>query len=91
MFSVPRPEFITVSPQSVLLSQFLDQNDKDSRKNMTSELAAPLSPMNEPAGKAIGFFEQGLFTGGGIVVASALTGLALVVRYTGPIIMKKIR
>ena len=91
MVSSPTPEYIASSAQDAFLSLILDKNDKGSTKKLQAELSSPLSPMNEPAGKAIGFFEQGLFTGGGVVAVSALTGLAVALRYGAPAVMKRFR
>jgi hypothetical protein len=91
MFSIPSPEYITPSPQSSLLTRLLDKNDKETQAKIKAEMSTPLSPMNEPAGKAIAFFEQGLLTGGVVVLVFAITGLAFVVKYVGPAVMKRVR
>lgn len=91
MFSSPRPEYVTPSAQNTLLSQILEDNDGNSQLRMIAEISSPLAPMNEPTGKAIGFFEQGLLTGGGVAVASIIIGLAVVVRFAVPVVMRRLR
>ena len=91
MFSSARPEYITTSTQHTLLRQILDESEKSAQSKMAAELATPLPPMNEPAGKAIGFFEQGLMTGGGVVVVCAVAGLTVMVKYVGPAVLRRFR
>jgi len=54
-------------------------------------LQAPLPDMKQPAGKSIGFFEQGLFTGVVIEATILLSLVAVSARYAVPAIIKRIR
>jgi len=76
MFSVPRPQFTSPSkssshdPASSILS--FNQKDKASIKDIRKLALKPLKPTGQGKGEAIGFFEQGIITGGmvlfGVVV-----------------------
>jgi hypothetical protein len=90
MFSTPSPEHVKQPSQHSILTQLLDSPNKETVAKVNVEMSASLSPLNEPAGKAIGFFEQGLLTGGAVAVVSALTALLLTARYVGPAIMERV-
>ncbi|RDL31060.1 Uncharacterized protein BP5553_09849 [Venustampulla echinocandica] len=91
MFSTLSPQYITQSSQHSILSQLLDQDNRAAQAKINAEISAPLPPMNEPLGKAIGFFEQGLLTGGVVAIVSAVTGLAFMTKYAGPSVIQGVR
>jgi hypothetical protein len=76
MFSVPRPQFTnapkstSLNPASKILS--FDSKEKVSMKEIRKLAVKPLKPTGQGKGEAIGFFEQGIVTGGlilfGVVV-----------------------
>lgn len=77
MFSTLRPQYIAISPQSVLpISQILYVNSKISTKEVRKLAVTPLKPTGQGKGEAIGFFEQGIITGAtilfGIVVPTTI-------------------
>lgn len=84
---MPSPEHVTPSVQHSLVAQLLDQDSPEIMARVKSEMYAPLSSINEPTGKAIGFFEQGLLTGGAVAVVSAIALGTLIVRFAGPVIV----
>ncbi|KAK4942426.1 hypothetical protein LTR10_017873 [Elasticomyces elasticus] len=89
MFSRPSPEQVSISPQHDLLVRFLEANSRESQSQTENELTQPLPPMNEPSRNAMGFFEQGLVTGGVLGLASILTAVTVMVRYGVPAIRRK--
>jgi len=89
MFSRPSPEQVTASSEHHLLVKFLDSNKREGQSQTDNELGQPLSPMNEPSSNAMGFFEQGLVTGGVLGLASILTAVTVVIRYGVPIMRRK--
>lgn len=76
MFSVPRPQFASPSkptahdPASNVLS--FNSKGKVTTKDIRKLALKPLKPTGQGKGEAIGFFEQGIITGGlvlfGVVV-----------------------
>jgi hypothetical protein len=86
MFTVSRPQYIQLSPDSLILGLALASGASKGPDSYTGmavsgssirKLAmAPLPPLKQPAGKAIGFFEQGLRSG-----AVALVGVLAAVGY----------
>ena len=95
MFSTPRPEAITVSPRSTLLGEALDHGtdlQKLSKgKKEKALLDVSLKPMKEPDGGAgPGFFEQGILTGGSILLSTIAAGLFVGIRYVAIPVVKKV-
>jgi hypothetical protein len=78
MFSVSRPQFVSSPsskskyPKSATNILSFKEEDKISIKEIRKETLEPLKPTGQGKGEAIGFFEQGLITGGivllGVVV-----------------------
>ena len=67
MFSVPRPQFISSAPLrfgSASKTSSLEQEGQVSAKEIRKEAMKPLKPTGQGKGEAIGFFEQGIITGG---------------------------
>jgi acyl-CoA reductase-like NAD-dependent aldehyde dehydrogenase len=86
MFSVPRPQYITTSPELFSVSaKILDNMNHTSEKAMRSLATAPLAPTGQGKGFAIGFFEQGLLTG----AAVALTVVVPAISYGTYVIGRK--
>ena len=86
MFSMPRPEQITISPRSALLAEVIDRNEEPAKvvgkgKIEKALLNVSLKPMNEPEGGAIGFFEQGILVGGSILLTTVGTVIYLGTSY----------
>ncbi|PYH96517.1 aldehyde dehydrogenase PutA [Aspergillus ellipticus CBS 707.79] len=66
---VPRPQFVTESSSTALVRTILDATASKA-SNAWSEALVPLPPIGQPEGKKIGFFEQGIITGGVITLFS---------------------
>jgi hypothetical protein len=84
MFSVSRPQYIS-SPSSISKSKksnpvysllTFDQTDRISTKEIRKEAMKPLKPTGQGKGEAIGFFEQGIITGGVILFGVVVPTLA---------------
>ncbi|KUI56751.1 Aldehyde dehydrogenase, dimeric NADP-preferring [Cytospora mali] len=71
MFSVPRPQFVEKPPDVLRkVEELLSGTSKEVTASTLREAAAkPLPPTKQSDNKAVGFFEQGLFTGAGIVAS----------------------
>jgi ABC-type branched-subunit amino acid transport system ATPase component len=91
MFSTPCPEYITQYPQPSVLTRLLDEPNREVMAAIKAEMSASLSPLNEPTGKAIGFFEQGLLTGLGVAVVAAVVGSGYLIGYVSPVIIRRFR
>ena len=91
LFSSETPEFIHPSSRSILLQEALDGVNAASRQRIREQTLRALTPMGQPPGYAIGFFEQGLLVGATILGASTVMSLALVGAYAIPAVMKRLR
>jgi len=79
MFTVSRPQYIQLQSDSLILGPALAAGGPKGPDIYTGvgvtassirKLAmAPLPPLKQPAGKAIGFFEQGLISGAVTILA----------------------
>lgn len=65
MFSQPKPQ--RVKPSTTLSTSVHDQ---------LKAALQPLDPVNQPLGRAVGFFEQGIFIGLGVTFFVVLPGLS---------------
>ena len=86
MFSLSRPEQISISPRNAFLAEVLDRNEELGRvvgkgRTEKSPLDVSLKPTNEPEGGAIGFFEQGILVGGSILLTTVGTAIYLATSY----------
>lgn len=94
MFSIPRPEYANParSPISEHLTALL-QDGKQQSASIVSKLsqATQLKPLNEPQGGGIGFFEQGIITGGTLLLSTIVGGTAIAVRYGYPYLVRMLR
>ena len=97
MFSRPSPELIrsisTITTDNALAERIFDGKTatKDDVERLKAFMRSPLPDMKEPDGKAVGFFEQRLFTGLAIEGTIAVGVLALCARYAVPVLMRTIR
>ena len=91
MFSSPRPELINFPDQSKTLAKILDHDDFNEKRQISNKALQDLPPMGEPAGTAVGFFEQGLLTGLVVSVTSIVAMLVVSKIYVLPAIVARIR
>lgn len=106
MFSFPSPELIgppsSATSSSSLSSgptgcekledSFLEASvtPKAMVEKMRVSIQTPLSSMQQPSSKSIGFFEQGLFTGMAVHGLVTVSVLAVVARYAVPAVMRRL-
>lgn len=90
MFSSPSPEYITQSSEHPLLSQLLDEHSNEATSKINGATSASLLPISEPAGKAVGFFEQGLLSGAAIAAVSAITAVGIMIKLLGPAVVRRL-
>ena len=93
MFSIPHPElFKHTSTFTSDLVALLD-GDKSSQPGKKSEKLQEVSlpPIKEGTGPPVGFFEQGLFVGGGVVLSTIIVTSVVTVKYVAPAVMRRIR
>lgn len=95
MFSVAQPEYLSVTAESRRLASFIDQSNGDSGKTSTIKLlnspSLALPPMDEPVGGAIGFFEQGIITGGSILLSTVVLSAVVAKVYLFPTLLQRIQ
>lgn len=90
MFSSPSPERFIFPKAEANYTKFLDGQAKRSDiDKIKSDIHKPIADMNEPKGNAVGFFEQGLFTGMAVEAALVVSALIVCARYALPKIIKK--
>ncbi|KAL4803139.1 Aldehyde/histidinol dehydrogenase [Aspergillus unguis] len=80
-FQLPRPQFTTQSPTASLVQKILD-NPASERTKAWTEAISPLPPTRQKNGPRIGFFEQGIITGGTITLTSFVAVVSTVGWYT---------
>lgn len=94
MFSVPHPEFVDTAHSRISehLTALLPGGTHQSTSSVTKlSQVTQLKPLNEPQGGAIGFFEQGLITGGSLLLGSIVVGTVTVIRYGYPYLVRMVR
>jgi len=91
MFSKPRPEYINFTSISKTIGDLLDTGDAKAGRKLREEAQKSLPPTGQRAGKAIGFFEQGLLTGVTILATTTITGVAVVGIYLVPKLIRRLR
>ncbi|EAW20800.1 uncharacterized protein NFIA_113300 [Aspergillus fischeri NRRL 181] len=82
LLQVPRPQFVTETDNSALVKSILDPSDATRSANAWREALAPLPSTGQRPGWKIGFFEQGLITGGVITLAMLAATVSTVGWYT---------
>jgi hypothetical protein len=87
MFSIPAAEFVGSDESSGRLAQVL-YSEGEGGKVQCEET---LPPTDQPQGGAIGFFEQGLLTGGVILLTGVIGTATLLGIYAVPAVMKRLR
>ncbi|KAJ6094584.1 hypothetical protein N7467_002097 [Penicillium canescens] len=78
-FELPRPQLITPIPSSV---QVILDNNASKADTLWREAIAPLASTKQRPGFKIGFFEQGIITGGLITLASLVATVSTLGYYT---------
>jgi hypothetical protein len=86
MFSLPKPEYISYGAKEVVLSKVLDDNDATEAALLRKAAENLDVKVKQPAGNAIGFFEQGIILGGSLLLTTIIAGNVVVWRYGVPAI-----
>lgn len=79
---VPRPQFVTQTNNSGLVKSILDPSNTTISTNAWREALASLPSTGQRPGWRIGFFEQGIITGGVITLAMLVAAVSTVGWYT---------
>ncbi|KAF7588817.1 hypothetical protein BBP40_005171 [Aspergillus hancockii] len=72
LFEVPRPQVVNRSANTVLARTLLEANTSKSDSGV-NEFLSPLPTIDQRPGHKMGFFEQGIVTGGLITLTSLIT------------------
>lgn len=86
MFSVPRPQFVEKPPAVFRkVEELLSGSSKSTVTTSTLREAAikPLPPTKQSNNTAVGFFEQGLLTGAGIILSIVLPAVGYSTYFLG--------
>ncbi|KAJ5622652.1 hypothetical protein N7528_005884 [Penicillium herquei] len=81
-FQLPRPQLITVPAAAVATQTILSSTNTIKSDALWRESIAPLPSTNQRPGHKIGFFEQGLITGGLITLGSVIATVSTLGYYT---------
>lgn len=85
MFSVARPQFVEKPPANFQKAEDLlsGSSKKVTMSTLREAAVKPLPPTKQSENKAIGFFEQGLFTGAGIILSVVIPVLGYSTYFLG--------
>jgi hypothetical protein len=82
LFQIPRPQFVSQSSNAALARRVLDRPGSQEALAAWREAVAPLPATGQRAGRSIGFFEQGIITGGVITLFSIVATVSTLGYYT---------
>ncbi|GFF89033.1 aldehyde dehydrogenase family 3 member B1 [Aspergillus udagawae] len=82
LFQVPRPQFVAETNNSALVKCILDPSGATKSGNAWREALTALPSTGQRPGWRIGFFEQGIITGGVITLATLVAAVSTVGWYT---------
>lgn len=83
LFQVPRPQFAVKTTATKLIeASLLSGTPTPEFSHAWTEVLTPLPPTKQKAGKRIGFFEQGIITGG-IIVGMSFAAVVSTIGYYG--------
>lgn len=91
MFSVASPAFIEqpIKLQDLTLAIW-PGNTKQKSKGLEDLIDAKLTPVKEPFGPVVGFFEQGFLLGASLILTTTITCCALSIKYGYPAIVTRL-
>ncbi|KAI9930236.1 hypothetical protein ASPWEDRAFT_35534 [Aspergillus wentii DTO 134E9] len=70
LLQVPRPQIVKETSNAALVRAILETSNSKNGRALWNETIAPLPPTRQKAGWKIGFFEQGIITGGVIFLTT---------------------
>ncbi|KKK24658.1 hypothetical protein P175DRAFT_0486741 [Aspergillus ochraceoroseus IBT 24754] len=82
LFQVPRPQLVTETSNTRLVRRVLDQAGSQKSVAIWNEAMAPLPSTGQRPGQRIGFFEQGIITGGVVTLVSLVATVSTLGYYT---------
>ncbi|KAL4945235.1 hypothetical protein BDV06DRAFT_231402 [Aspergillus oleicola] len=89
-FQILRPQFVSESPSGILVRKILtSKSGPKEASNIWNGTFKPLPPTGQKNGPRIGFFEQGIITGGVITLAS-LIGTVATVGYYAVVFLRRV-
>ena len=89
MFSMPKPQYIQYGDKAERLCKVLEMNDASEATKIRQTAQMLDTQVRQPAGRAIGHFEQGLLVGASVLLTSLIAGNILLWRYGVPAIARR--
>jgi hypothetical protein len=90
MFCLPKPGFIQYGDKAAKVQKLLSGNDVKQAATFRQQAESQPVEVKQPAGHAIGFFEQGILLGLGMVVTTIVAGNVVFWRYGFPAIRTRL-
>ncbi len=90
MFSTAKPEFIHFGAKSAKLSIILDNNDHEEAVKVRKLAQTTDTKVKQPAGRAVGYFEQGLMVGASVALTMIVSSSVILLKYGMPAITKRL-
>jgi hypothetical protein len=87
MFSVASPVIVEHSESSIDQTLWPGTNSKKALA-LDKWLQSSIEPVKEPFGPTVGFFEQGLLFGVGVILTSVVVSCSLAIRYGYPVVVR---
>ena len=88
MFSVPKPQLIQFGERNSKLAAMLDNNDEQEAVKLRKQAQSTDTEVKQPAGHAIGFFEQGLMLGASVALTTVVSSAVVLFRYGIPAVRR---
>ncbi|RAK97979.1 aldehyde dehydrogenase PutA [Aspergillus ibericus CBS 121593] len=85
---IPRPQFVTETSNTALIREIISQSTKST--DAWREALTPLPSIGQAEGKRIGFFEQGIITGG-VITLFSLVGFISTIGIYGYAAVRRLR
>lgn len=88
MFSTAKPQYIDFGKREQQLSALIESNDEGEAVKMRKQAQAIKVEMNQPAGHAIGHFEQGLMVGASLALVTIVSAATIAIRQGIPLVRR---
>ncbi|KEF55912.1 uncharacterized protein A1O9_07492 [Exophiala aquamarina CBS 119918] len=85
MFSLAKPQYIHFGKREEQLTVIIESNNEVEASKLRKQAQAIRVQMNQPAGHAIGHFEQGLLVGASIALVTIVSTVTILVRQGIPL------
>ena len=90
MFSMAKPEYIEFGARSAKLAAVLDKNDHDEAVKVRKQAQKIDTKVKQPAGCALGYFEQGLLVGASMALTTIISSSVILFRYGIPAVRRRL-